>query len=88
MRIRNVLILPVLGALRWTPVTVYEFNGRYYPHNGPGGRAGSMYRYQDEYALPPQDQVRVNFHRRFIYQHQPTADDHGRGRRLRTRTAE
>ena len=57
-----------------------NYNGRYYPNNVPGTRAVSMYRYQNEYFLPPQDQAWVNFDRRFNYQHQPTADDHGRAR--------
>ena len=68
------------NARRWTPVTAYEFNGRYYQNNGPGARAVSMYRYQNEYFLPPRDQAWVNSDRRFNYQNQPTPDDHGRAR--------
>jgi len=68
------------NARRWTPVTVYESNGRYYPNNVPGTRAVSMYRFQNEYFLPPRDQEWVNSDRRFNYKNQPTADDHGRAR--------
>jgi hypothetical protein len=67
---------------RWTPVTLYEVNGRYFPKNGPGGRQVTMYRYQNEYFLPPQDQDWVNSDRRFDYNHRPTQEDY---RRARTR---
>jgi hypothetical protein len=50
---------------RWTPVTLYEFNGRYYPNNGTGGRAVPMYRYRNEYFLPPTDQDWNGSDRRF-----------------------
>lgn len=65
---------------RWTPVVVYEVNGRYYPNNIAGTRPVAMYRYQNEYFLPPTDQEWVNHDRRFRYQHQPNADDRGRVR--------
>jgi hypothetical protein len=65
---------------RWTPITLYEVNGRYYPHNGAGARRVAMYRYRDEYFLPPTDQAWVSSDRRFDYKHQPTEDDHGRVR--------
>jgi hypothetical protein len=65
---------------RWTPVTTYEVNGRYYPNNAPGARPVSMYRYRNEYFLPPQDQGWVGSDRRFDYNHQPNNNDHGRAR--------
>jgi hypothetical protein len=65
---------------RWTPVTVYEVNGRYYSHEGTGARPVSVYRYKDEYFLPPQDDAWVNFDKRFAYDRRPNADDQGRVR--------
>jgi hypothetical protein len=65
---------------RWTPTTVYEFNGHYYPNNAPGARAVQIYRYQDEYFLPPQDHDWVGFDKRYDYKHQPNDDDRNRGR--------
>jgi len=63
---------------RWTPVTVYEFNGRYYQRSGPGSRAVQVYRFRDEYFLPPQDREWVGFDKRFDYTRQPSDDDHRR----------
>ena len=65
---------------RWTPVTVYESNGRYYPNNVAGTRPVAMYRYQNEYFLPPTDQAWVGFDRRFDYHDQPNSDDRSRAR--------
>jgi hypothetical protein len=65
---------------RWTPTTVYEFNGHYYQNNGPGSRAVQIYRYQNEYFLPPQDKAWEGHDKRFDYSRQPNADDHSRGR--------
>jgi hypothetical protein len=66
---------------RWTPLTVYEMNGRYYPNNGSGARAVAVYRYQNEYFLPPTDQGFDNFDKRFAYNQRPNADDQSRVRR-------
>jgi hypothetical protein len=68
------------NSRRWTPVTVYESNGRYYPNNVEGTRAVAMYRYQNEYFLPPTDQEWVGSDRRFDYNHQPNDGDRGRVR--------
>jgi len=65
---------------RWTPTTVYEMNGHYYPNNAPGARQVQIYRYQNEYFLPPRDQEWMNHDKRFDYGHQPSDDDHNRGR--------
>jgi hypothetical protein len=65
---------------RWTPVTVYEVNGRYYPNNGTGARAVQIYRYRDEYFMPPTDQGWVGFDRRFDYDRRPNDDERGRVR--------
>jgi hypothetical protein len=65
---------------RWTPVTVYEANGHYYPNPGPGARPVQIYRYQGEYFLPPGDREWVGFDKRFDYKHAPTDDDRHRVR--------
>ena len=61
---------------RWSPVTVYESNGHYYSRRGPGARPVTIYRYRDEYFLPPQDRAWGGFDRRFDYSHAPTDQDH------------
>jgi hypothetical protein len=65
---------------RWTPTTVYEFRGRYYPNPGPGARPVQIYRFQDEYFLPPADREWIGFDKRFDYKHAPTDDDRRRVR--------
>jgi hypothetical protein len=64
----------------WTPVTLYEVNGHYYPKSGPGSRAVAMYRYKDEYFLPPSDEKWINADKRFDYDHRPNQDDRARVR--------
>jgi hypothetical protein len=65
---------------QWSPVTVYEHDGHYYPHNAPGARAVQIYRYQNEYFFPPQDHDWVGFDKRFNYTRRPNDDDFRRGR--------
>jgi hypothetical protein len=65
---------------RWSPVTVYEYHGHYYPHNAPGARAVQIYRYQNEYFFPPQDRAWVGFDKRFNYERRPNEEDFRRGR--------
>lgn len=65
---------------RWTPVTLYEVNGHYFPNRVGDARPVSMYRYQNEYFLPPTDQGWMNSDRRFNYRNLPTSDDHQRAR--------
>jgi hypothetical protein len=65
---------------RWTPVTVYEFHGRYFPNPGPGARAVQIYRFQGEYFLPPTDREWVGYDKRFDYKHAPSDDDRRRVR--------
>ncbi len=66
--------------LRWTPVTVYEMNGRYYRNGVGNARAVSVYRYRDEYFLPPTDEQWNGHDPRFDYRRQPTNDDRTRVR--------
>ena len=65
---------------RWTPVTLYEVNGRYFTNRVGNARPVSMYRYQNEYFLPPSDQGWVNSDRRFNYANQPNDQDRQRAR--------
>jgi hypothetical protein len=64
--------------LNWTPVTVYEVQGRYFHKKGPHARQVTMYRYHQEYFLPPDDPAWINVDKRFDYAHRPNKDDHGR----------
>ena len=66
--------------VRWTPVIVYEYQGRYYPRSVRGARAVAVYRYHDEYFLPPHVKAWAGFDRRFDYRHEPDRDDWKRGR--------
>ena len=70
------------SLMLWTPVTVYEFEGGYYPRAVPGGRAVQIYRYRDRYFLPPDDHDWIGADRRYDYQRRPGHhnDDAGRGR--------
>lgn len=63
---------------RWTPVIVYEFNGRYYMHEAPGARPVALYRFGEEYFLPPDDPSWIGVDRRFDYNHRPNDEDRRR----------
>jgi hypothetical protein len=67
---------------RWMPVTVYEWRGHYYTNSIPEARAVAVYRFKDEYFLPPSDPEWVNFDKRYTYDRRPTGDDHARVRPL------
>jgi hypothetical protein len=64
----------------WNRVTLYELNGRYYPRQASGTRPVELYRYRDEYFLPPADQEWVGSDKRYNYNHQPNSADRGRVR--------
>lgn len=71
----------------WRPTTVYSYNGQWYNHSVRGSRAVVVYRSQNSYFLPPQDQSWDNKDRRYNYRRRPTSDDYshatapqGRGR--------
>jgi hypothetical protein len=63
---------------RWTPITVYEFHGRYFRHPGPGARPVQIYSYHDELFLPPVDREWIGFDKRFDYAHAPNDEDRRR----------
>jgi hypothetical protein len=67
------------GYQRWQPTTVYFIDNRFFPRPVPGGRAVSVYRYNNQYFMPPQDDAwRKNGDRRFNYRNVPNDDDYGR----------
>lgn len=66
------------GFRRWTPVTLYEVNGRYYRYQVRGARAILVYKYRNDYFLPPQDQGWRNHDRRYNYHRIPSDADYGR----------
>ena len=85
------------GYRQWAPVTLYYYDGNWYPRQVRGSRAVTVYRSQNHYFLPPRDQDWNNRDHRFVarrrpvdddYNHAappPPRDDHGRGAPPRSR---
>lgn len=65
---------------QWVPVSVYEVNGVYYPNRVRGAREVQVYRGQNGYFMPPQDQEWARTDRRFNSKKIPTPADYGRAR--------
>lgn len=61
---------------RWQPVTLYTVNGRFYTRAAPGARRVVVYRYNNQYFVPPRDAAFNNFDRRYSYQYRPQDDDY------------
>ena len=62
---------------QWKPVTVYYYQGHYYPKSVRGSRPVMIYRRGNENFLPPQDQAWANRgDKRFNYKRAPTPDDY------------
>jgi hypothetical protein len=61
--------------LNWSPVTVYEVNGRYYRHSERGAREVIVYSDHGQYFFPPQDGAWSGFDKRVDYRHRPIAFD-------------
>ncbi|MES1259126.1 MAG: hypothetical protein ABUL71_00930 [Gemmatimonadota bacterium] len=56
----------------WQPVTLYERNGHFYTGNVPGTTAVAVYRWGNDYFLPPQDPAWANRgDRRYNYDRRP-----------------
>jgi len=68
------------GYRGWTPVVVYEVDGRYYSTNVRGARQVQVYRTRSGYVLPPRDQEWVRTDKRFDRKKIPTDVDYGRAR--------
>ena len=69
---------------RWTPVVLYELDGRYYRHRDRDARPVEVYSYGGNYFLPPDDRDWIGTDRRYDYRRRPGHDDDhpdgGRGR--------
>ena len=61
---------------RWRPVNLYSVDGHYYSRAVPGSRAVSVYRWQNEYFLPPRDRQFDNMDRRYNYDRRPVDGDY------------
>ena len=64
------------GYRRWQPVTLYVRAGRYYTRQIPNSRAVTVYRWRNQYFLPPRDQDWRNRDRRYDYNRSPTDEDY------------
>jgi hypothetical protein len=65
---------------QWTPITIYDFNGRYYRRSVKGARPVVVYTRNGEYFLPPQDREWIGFDKRYNYKRAPDDRDRGRAR--------
>jgi hypothetical protein len=61
---------------RWQPVTLYNYNGRFYTRAVPGARAVAVYRYNDQYFVPPRDASFQNVDRRYRWDNRPRDEDY------------
>ena len=62
----------------WHPVTVYFYDGRWYPRAVRGARPVVVYRSENSYFLPPRDHDWDNRDHRYNYRRRPTDDDYNR----------
>ncbi|MBI1810009.1 MAG: hypothetical protein HYR75_08950 [Gemmatimonadetes bacterium] len=65
---------------QWTPVTVYDVDGRYYRKAKKGARPIVVYRQNGQYFLPPSDREWEGKDKRYNYKRQPDDEDRGRAR--------
>jgi hypothetical protein len=65
----------------WSPVVVYEYDGRYYPRGFRGAREVEVYRNRSGYFLPPRDRDWNRADRRFDQRRRPNESDYNRARR-------
>jgi len=68
---------------RWTPVTVYTRDGRYFSRQVRDSRPVQIYTYNNQYFLPPQDAGWNNADRRYNYRRRPGDDDYRNADRIR-----
>ena len=64
----------------WSPVVIYEYDGRYYPNRFRGSRAVQVYRNRSGYFLPPRDRGWDRADRRFDHRRRPNNSDYQRAR--------
>ena len=60
----------------WRPVTVYSYDGRWYPTSVRGSHRVIVYRSQNHYFLPPRDAEWNNRDQRYNYTRRPNDDDY------------
>ena len=60
----------------WRPITVYQYDGRWYPTAVRGSRPVVVYRSQNHYFLPPRDVGWDNRDHRYNYARRPLDDDY------------
>jgi len=63
---------------QWTPTTVYEVNGSYYPSQVRGGREVQVYRTSGGYMLPPRDKNVSRTDKRLDAKRLPNGSDYSR----------
>ena len=65
---------------KWTPVTLYDINGHYYRTQASGARPVWLYRYGDQYFLPPRDQGWRGFDKRFEHEQKYNGNGQQKGK--------
>ena len=65
---------------RWSPVVIYEYEGRYHPNRLRGSRPVQVYRNRGGYFLPPRDRDWGRADRRFDNRRRPNDSDYQRAR--------
>ncbi|HEY4320982.1 MAG TPA: hypothetical protein VGM77_07330 [Gemmatimonadales bacterium] len=65
---------------QWTPTTVYESNGQYYPNKVRGGRQVQVYRTSKGYVMPPRDADLTHTDHRLKSKQMPNDADYSRAR--------
>ena len=66
------------GYRQWSPTTVYEVNGQYYPNSVKGARQVQVYHTSTGYVLPPRDKDWAATEKRFDKKKVPTDVDYSR----------
>ncbi|HEY4320852.1 MAG TPA: hypothetical protein VGM77_06670 [Gemmatimonadales bacterium] len=65
---------------RWTPVTLYFHDGRYFTARVRGSRPVMVYRSGTQYFFPPRDADFMKRDRRYNHRYAPNDDDYNRPR--------
>jgi len=60
----------------WHPVTLYFYDGNWYQRQVRGARPVVVYRYRNQFFLPPRDEGWMNRDRRYNYKRRPMDDDY------------
>ncbi len=60
----------------WAPVTLYYYEGNWYPRQVRGSRAVTVYRSNGHYFMPPREQITGHVDRRYNVHRGPQDDDY------------